>query len=106
METLEKRREDSQDTDMVQSFKIIERVDNVDKTTWFKMPAENAERVTRATSDKRRIVVKRVKTEARSHIYSQRVVDKWNRLPMAVRDAKNVKSFKRELKTLQERAAL
>ena len=103
LDTLENRREDA---DMIQTFKIITRTDKVDRSTWFKMAAENAERVTRAASDKSRIAVKRVKTEARRHFYSQRVVEKWNKLPMAARDSKNVKSFKRALKTLRERADL
>ena len=103
LETLEERRKDM---DMIQTYKIIAKVDKVDKKTWFKMAAENGERVTRATSDKSRIEAKRVKTEARGHFFSQRVVNSWNRLPVATRDAKNVKSFKNELKTSRERADL
>ena len=103
LETLEERRKDM---DMIQTYKIIAKVDKVDKKTWFKMAAENGERVTRATSDKSRIEAKRVKTEARGHFFSQRVVNSWNRLPAATRDAKNVKSFKNELKTSRERADL
>ena len=49
LDTLENRREDA---DMIQTFKIITRTDKVDRSTWFKMAAENAERVTRAASDK------------------------------------------------------
>ena len=78
----------------------------MDKKTRFKMAAENVERVTRVTSDKSRIEAKRVKTETRGHFFSQRVVNSWNRLPAATRDAKNVKSFKHELKTRRERADL
>ena len=40
LDTLERRRED---TDMIQTYKIITGVDNVKKDTWFKMAAENAE---------------------------------------------------------------
>ena len=94
---------------MIQTYKSIakvDKVDKVDKKTLFKMAAENGERVTRAISDKSRIEAKRVKTEARGHFFSQRVVNSWNRLPAATRDAKNVKSFKNELKTSRERADL
>ena len=62
--------------------------------------------MTRATSDKIRIAVKRVRTEARRHFFSQRVVESWNKLPMGTRDARNVKSFKTEIKTVRERADL
>ena len=90
LETLEERRKDM---DMIQTYKIIAKVDKVDKKTWFKMAAENGERVTRATSDKSRIEAKRVKTEARGHFFSQRVVNSWNRLPAATRDAKKREKF-------------
>ena len=103
LETLERRRED---TDMVQTYKIIKEVDNVKKDTWFKMAAENTERVTRATSDKSRLAVKRVRTELRRHFFSQRVVEGWNKLPAATRDAGNVKNFKKELKSYRKRADL
>ena len=57
---------------MEQTYKIITGVDNVKKDTWFKMAAENTERVTRATSDKS------MKTELRGHFFSQRVVEGTN----------------------------
>ena len=84
LDTLERRRED---TDMIQTFKIITGADNVKKDTWFKMAAENAERVTRVTSDRTRLAVNRVKTDQRGHFFSQRVVEGWNKLPVATRDS-------------------
>ena len=103
LETLERRREDM---DMIKTYKIIAKVDKVDKSMWFKMAAENAERVTRAKSDRSRIEAKRGRTEARGHFFSQRVVNSWNRLPVVTRDVKNVNSFKQELKSRRERADL
>ena len=101
--TLENRREDM---DMIQTYKIIVKVDNVDRNEWFRMTAENGERVTRATSDRSRIETKRVITEARGHFFSQRVVNSWNRLPATTRDAKSVNIFKQGLKTQRERLDL
>ena len=65
----------------------------MDKKTWFKMAAENLERVTRATSDRSWIEAKRVRTEASCQrtFFRQRVVISKNRLPAETRDAKNVK---------------
>ena len=97
--TLERRRED---TGMIQTYKIITGVDNVKKDAWFKMAAENAERVTRATSDKTRLAVNRVQTDQRGHFFSQRVVEGWNKLSAVTRDAKSVKEFKRGLQNLRE----
>ena len=103
LDTLERRRED---TDMIQTYKIITGADNVKKDTWFKMAAENAERVTRATSDRTRLAVNRVKTDQRGHFFSQRVVEGWNKLPGATRDSKSVNEFKKGLKNRRDRADL
>ena len=103
LDTLERRRED---TDMIQTYKIITGADNVKKDTWFKMAAENAERVTRATSDRTRLAVNRVKTDQRGHFFSQRVVEGWNKLPVATRDSKSVNEFKKGLKNRRDRADL
>ena len=59
----------------------------------------NAERVTRATSDKSRLAVKSVKTELRRHFFSQRVVEGRNKLPAATRDAKSVNKEKKSAGT-------
>ena len=103
LDTLERRRED---TDMIQTYKIITGIDNVKKDTWFNMAAENAETVPRATSDRTRLSVNRMKTDQRGHFFSQRVVEGWNKLPAATRDAKNVNEFKRGLKKLGKMAEL
>ena len=91
---------------MIQTYKIITGADNVKKDTWFKMVAENAERVTRATSDRTRLAVNRVKTDQRGHFFSQRVVEGWNKLPVATRDSKSVNEFKKGLKNRRDRADL
>ena len=70
------------------------------------MAAENAERMTRATSDRTRLAVNRLKTDQRGHFFSQRVVEGWNKLPVATRDSKSVNEFKKGLKNCRDRADL
>ena len=67
------------------------------------MAAENAER---ATSDRTRLAVNSVKTDQRGHFFSQRVVEGWNKLPVATRDSKSVNEFKKGLKNHWDRADL
>ena len=50
LETLERRREHM---NRRQTYKIVAKVDKVDKNMWFKMAAENAERVTGAGQKQR-----------------------------------------------------
>ena len=47
---MERRREDM---NRIQTYKIVAKVDKVDKNTWLKMAAENAERVTGAGQKQR-----------------------------------------------------
>ena len=90
--TLEQRRLRG---DMIQTWKIIHRADNVEKSTWFQMSAEGeAVHRTRLTEDKTKIVKPKVKYKLRENYYSVRVVEKWNQLPQKVREAKTINSFK------------
>ena len=90
--TLEQRRLRG---DMIQTWKIIHRADNVEKSTWFEMSAEGeAVHRTRLTEDKTKIVKPKVKYKLRENYYSVRVVEKWNQLPQKVREAKTINSFK------------
>ena len=70
------------------------------------MAAENAERVMRATSNRTRLAVNRVKADQRGHFFSQRVVEGCNKLPLATSDSKSLNEFKRGLKNRWDRADL
>ena len=62
MESLEARREW---LDMVQTYKIVKEVDNVDRTHWFTMRGEEGSHGTRATQGGLNIIGKRSKLEVR-----------------------------------------
>ena len=96
MESLEARREW---LDMVQTYKIVKEVDNVDRTHWFTMRGEEGSHGTRATQGGLNIIGKRSKLEVRRNFYSQRVVDNWNGLSKETKLAKTVAEFKWRLRT-------
>ena len=79
--------------DMVQTYKIVEEVNNVDRTHWFTMRGEEGSHETRATQRGLNIIGKRSKLEVRRNFYSQRVVDSWNGLFVETKLAINVAEF-------------
>ena len=89
--TLEKRR---RDMDMVQTFKIIHGVDDVDRVSWFKFRAESNQHSTRATEGGLILTGTVSREDIRHNFFSQRVVDSWNALPATTRNAKSVYQFK------------
>ena len=81
--------------DMIQTWKIIHGVDNVDKKTWFKMvDGDEALHRTRAAGNQLNIVKPKCKNDLRRNFFSVRVVEKWNSLSNRVREAKTLNSFK------------
>ena len=90
--TLEQRRKHG---DMIQTWKIVHRADNVDRSIWFKMTAdEEAVHRTRLAGDRTKMVKPSNKYKLRENFYSIRICDGWNDLPREVREAKTVNSFK------------
>ena len=94
LETLEARR---QTLDLVQAYKIIHGVDDVKCETLFNMRQEDR-RATRAAGGGPLLTGTISRLDLRHHFFSQRVVDKWNKLSMEARSAKNVHIFKRLLR--------
>ena len=78
--------------DLIQVFKLIKGVDNVDYREFFQL-ANNSR--TRGHSFK--IVKFRSRLEIRRNFFSQRVVNIWNRLPLCVVEAESVNAFKNRL---------
>ena len=81
--------------DMLQTYKIINGIDRVDKATWFTTAAEINRRATRLTADPLNIVAKPANTDIRKHFFSNRVVNTWNKLPANIKQARNVVQFKK-----------
>ena len=89
--------------DMVQVFKILKGIDNVDYKDWFQiygdLPAANRP-ATRLSNDPLNIIMQRSTGDVRKHFFSQRVIPKWNSLPSQVKNSINVRSFKTNLDRL------
>ena len=92
MESLEAR---SQWSDMVQTYKIVKEVDNVERTHWFTIRGEEGSHGARVTPGGLNIIGR---GEVRRNFYSQRVVDSWNGLSVETKLAKNVAEFKWRLR--------
>jgi len=78
--------------DLIQVFKYIKGIDNVDYKEFFQL-ADNSR--TRGHSFK--IIKVRSRLEIRRNFFSQRVVNKWNELPQYVVEAESVNTFKNRL---------
>ena len=86
---------------MVEVFKILTGISDVDPKTWFNAPAEGG-RVTRLAADPLNIKLAPARLELRKNFFSVRDCEKWNNLPSAVKTSKNVKQFKMAYKRLLE----
>jgi ribonucleases P/MRP protein subunit RPP40 len=82
--------------DMVETYKIMSGISNVDPKIWFTpVVAANNGRKTRLAADPLNLKVPAARLEVRKNSFSVRVCEKWNRLPNSVKCSKNVWQFKR-----------
>ena len=79
-------------SDMIQTFKILKGLDDIDPTTLFKLEKT---RNTRGHSLK--LCKAGNRTNQRNHFFTQRVVNPWNSLPQNCIDAETINSFKTRL---------
>jgi hypothetical protein len=86
---------------MVQTYKIVTGKDLVNKETWFKSVTETG-RPTRSAADPLNLRPQASRLEIRRHFFSQRVIEDWNKIPASLKQAQNVKCFKRGYRTLRE----
>ena len=82
--------------DMIQTYKIINGIDNVQTDTWFKLVGI-ANRNTRSTSYQKNIILTTSRTKTRRNFFSSRVAAKWNSLPTDLKKCRTVQLFKTKL---------
>ncbi len=88
--------------DLIQTYKIVNKVDNVDPNTWFQFPDESyrplRSNVTMeddgSTTQKLTLLPQNANSSIRRNFFSVRVVEPWNRLPDKLRRAKSTNDFK------------
>jgi ribonucleases P/MRP protein subunit RPP40 len=102
LHSLEYRREKA---DMVQVFKMIKGIDNVDYKNWFQtygdLSGDNRPS-TRLSNDPLNIIQQRCSGDLRKNFFSVRVVPKWNSLPTEVKNSRSVAIFKLNYDRLQQ----
>lgn len=67
--------------DLVQTYKILNGIDNVDFSIWFKLVGQTTCIQTRNTAYERNLLFSTARTDVRKHLFSMRVVSVWNALP-------------------------
>ena len=80
--------------DMIQVYKILHKVDNVEESTWFTRTGLSHNRVTRQAVDPFNLIKQHTRSDIYSNFFANRVIDHWNALPLDVKNAKSVKHFK------------
>ena len=80
--------------DMIQVFKLMHNYDDVDRRQFFQTAEEESVRVTRQSFDALNILTTRCRTEVRRNFFTNRVAEKWNKLPEYIKRARNIKIFK------------
>lgn len=84
-------------TDLIQTYKILKGLDQVDSKQWFQTVENAGSRFTRNTAYPLNLIPRQVQTEQRRNFFSVRVVGPWNMLPHSIKDAATLASFKSRL---------
>ena len=98
--TLEKRRTKA---DLIQVYKIIHRIDKVDRNIWFELNGDIERRTLRGAAQPLNIIQKRSNLDLRRYFFSNRVTSLWNALPEDIKTAKSVKHFKTLLTNMRSK---
>ena len=80
--------------DMIQTYKIMNEIENVDKTIFFQLVDPRRTANTRQASHHMNIQPKRSNLESRKNFFSNRVAETWNNLPTTIKEAPNLRLFK------------
>ena len=79
--------------DMIEVFKIINGIENVECSLFFHLATHNRP----SRRHDKQIVKQKFRTDTRKFFFSQRVINDWNSLPRNTVECKTVLSFKRNL---------
>ena len=85
---------------MVQTNKIINKIDRVETKTWVNLVGQTEHMQTRNSGYEKNIVAKRARTDVRKYFFSNRVVRAWNALPTDIKESRTIGIFKAKLKEM------
>ena len=89
--------------DMIQTYKIMNGIDDVDRSTWFNLRNDNQTQLTRQSTYinndgscnySLNVVEPRSRLDVRKHFFSHRVTRQWNNLSIDIQKASSVNEFK------------
>ena len=90
--------------DLIEAFKTLNGINNVDKSSWFRFDEQDAARAsTRSNTNVENgrnehrsnvLIRERARTELRNNCFRLRVGRTWNNLPDTVRNVKSTNAFK------------
>jgi ribonucleases P/MRP protein subunit RPP40 len=89
--TLEERRHQA---DMLQMFKLVSGIGQLDVAVWFR-PATVAAARTRQNADELNVQPNHGRLEQRHHFFTVRAGERWNAIPAAIKRARTADSFKK-----------
>lgn len=75
-------------------FRILNGLDDVDHTSWFKYFSDFHEIPTRSSTSQH-LITQRNRLDMRKNFFSQRVVDVWNGISLHVKSSESVNTFKK-----------
>ena len=80
--------------DTIQVFKLMHNYDDVDRRQFFQTAGEESVRFIRHSSDALNTLTTKCRTEVTRNFFTNRVAEKWNKLPENIKGAGNIKTFK------------
>ena len=83
--------------DLLEAYKIIHSEEDNSKKVLVRQ-IERAGAATRTTADPWKLSVPRARLDIRKNNFASRVPEKWNKLPLEIKNAPNLISFKNALK--------
>ena len=91
--------------DLLQTFKIVHKFDDVNHRLWFRLAGENIRVNTRQAADSSKLKSNMTRLDIRKHFYSNRIVQAWNQLPSEIRNSGSIKEFRKKLNSYKLDAA-
>ena len=82
--------------DLIETYKMLKGLSQVDHNTWFNTMARSSGPQTRLSSDPLALETKPARLDLRKNFFSVRVPPAWNALPLAIRQSSSLNQFKNQ----------
>ena len=82
--------------DLIETYKMLKGLSQVDHSTWFNIMACTSGPQTRLSSDPLALETQPARLDLRKNFFSVRVPPAWNALPLAIRQSSSLNQFKNQ----------